>query len=185
MGYRSQLPAPARPRDRTRRNSERFAQSPNGAPKGALFAVRCVPPDKINLPPCSRPSRGFRGINGCPPRTAGGCRASRPRPRQRRARFPPFIPRPLDRRCAWRCSEGVGTGNVFRAGQFAAPCGGVEQGTWGRKRAKNAALTRLCPSSRFVSRPCGQSSRGVGLGEGLRTPSEHNSAVHHRRVDGL
>ena len=32
---------------------------------------------------------------------------------------------PLDRRSAWRSSEGVGTGNVCRAGQFAAPLPGA------------------------------------------------------------
>ena len=112
------------------KHSERFAQSPDGAPKGALFLVFCVPPDISSLPPCSRPSRGFRGINGCPPRTAGECRASQSSPRLRRARVPPFIPRPLDRRCAWRCSEGVGTGNVSGRDGSPRPCGGVEQGTW-------------------------------------------------------
>ena len=124
-----QCPPPDRPRDRQRTHSERFAQSPHGAPKGALFLVFCVPPDISSLPPCSRPSRGFRGINGCPPRPARECRASRLRPRQRRSRCPPFIPRPLDRRCAWRRSEGVGTRERQRAGQFAAPCGASNKGT--------------------------------------------------------
>jgi hypothetical protein len=40
-------------------NKERFARSPNGASKGALFAVAYVPPDIISL---AATIKGFRGL---------------------------------------------------------------------------------------------------------------------------
>ena len=57
---------------------------------------------------------------------------------------PPFIPRPLDRRCAWRCSEGVGTGNVFRAGQVRRnPCRGRRTGNMTKKIKNKRRVRRL------------------------------------------
>jgi hypothetical protein len=70
-------------------------------------------PTSSSLPPCSRPSRGFRGINGCLP-TPGGKASVMP---TKAASAPGAGPLhlfhdPLDGRCAWRCSEAVGTKGV-------------------------------------------------------------------------
>ena len=110
---------------------------------GALFLFCCwVPPDEISLPPCSRPSRGFRGINGCPPRTAGKVPRFSTKAAPAPCAGPPIystIPLTAAPRGALRKASGRGTS--FGRDVFAAPCGGVEQGTWGKKEAETICAT--------------------------------------------
>jgi hypothetical protein len=109
----------------------RFAKSPNGAPKGALFPVIFVPPDKISLAPCSRPSRGFRGINGFLP-TRGGIASGLLTKDTSAPRAGPLHlfhdPLTAAVRGAVRKASGRGT-SVARDMFAATPAGGVEQGT--------------------------------------------------------
>jgi hypothetical protein len=122
---------------------------------------------------CGAPSAHFLPLRSVSPRhnepiamleaIKGLSRHKRPPPRTRReidrhaeqARVsagrgsPPFIPRPLDRFSAWRCSEGVGTKGVPNpapSGRFDRASGGSNKGhDEERKATRNARHCTMIP----------------------------------------
>ena len=108
-------------------NKERFAQSPTGAPKGALFHV-LFRADLIQPPAMLKSVKGLSRHKREPSHARREIVAPDPAGHASAARRPlPFIPRPLDPFSAWRRSEGVGTKGRRSARKFAAPAESVEQ----------------------------------------------------------
>ncbi len=136
-------------------------------------------PARSSLPPCSRRSRGFRGINGFLP-TPGGKASVIP---TQAASAPGAGPLhlfhdPLDRRCAWRCSDSVGTKGVptpaLRAGSTRLRR--VEQRA-GRRRKKGWRGVEFCESLPSTKN-CGHHPRAAAT----MKHSKHEEGLFIRRV---